>query len=112
VNLVRIAAGLAGASYGVLSAFAGRPDSQDETLHAKLRDELKAAGYSPVEARGEWEGVPELCWVVPGIALDELVAMALRFGQEAIVFCSTGGHPRVFSVGGVPRPPPSIPEES
>lgn len=106
---MKIAAGLAGVSYGVLSAYADRTDSQNEFLHQKLQKELEGLGYSPVESIGEWEGVPEKCWVVPNINISEFVELARRYEQEAVIVCARGGRPRILKVGGVPKPPVSRP---
>lgn len=108
-ELIKTATESAGTSYGVLSAYTDRSDPQNQLLHTKLRDELKESGYEPIEATGEWKGMPDLCWMVAGIELDELVGIARRYEQETIVFCPKDGKPRVLQIGGVPTPPVSIP---
>lgn len=82
-----------GVPCGVISAF--RSDlSEDENSrrHGELLDILLRNGFSPVEARGEWDGLPELCWVVPGIGLSELIELGSEFGQEAVAYAESGRH--------------------
>lgn len=108
---------VAGGGYGVLSAFReGRTDATNEKAHHQLRGDLNAMGYEPVEAVGEWEGVPERCWMVPGIAPEILLELGTKYRQEAVVYCPDGQDPRVVGMdwleelgksGRGIRPPPS-----
>jgi len=107
---------LIGGGYGVLSAFReGRPDADNEYAHGQLLGDLNAMGYQASEAVGEWEGVPERCWVVPGIKPEILLELGTKYRQEAVVYCPDGEDPRVVGMdwleelgkgrGGIRRPP-------
>lgn len=84
---------LSDAGYGVLSAFVDTTDDDNTLRHIWLREELRVLGYDPIEVVGKWEGIPELAWVVPCIPQDDLVDLAVEYGQKAIVYCPPGGHP-------------------
>lgn len=76
---------------GVISAFrAEKSAEENEAAHGALLDVLLRNGFAPSEARGQWNGLPELCWVVPLIPLSELVELASDFGQEAVVYVEDG----------------------
>jgi len=85
--------------FGVLSAFReGRKDAENDYAHRMLLGDLNAMGYAPVEAVGEWDGVPERCWVVPGIKPDILLELGTKYRQEAVVYCPPGGDPSVVGM--------------
>lgn len=93
-----------------MSAFTGRPATQNAVMHEKLGKEIASDGHAPVEVTGEWSGLTELGWAIPGVGMEYLVEMARRYGQDSVVFCPRGGKPRVLSVSGVPVAPASKPE--
>lgn len=90
---------IVGGEFGVLSAFReGRTDEENAYSHKMLQGDLNAMGYSPTEAVGEWEGVPEKCWVVPGIKPDILLELGMKYRQEAVVYCLPDGEPSVVGM--------------
>lgn len=90
--MAKSAAAVSGVPCGVVSAFSEwRSGEENQASHGELLDILLRNGYSPVEARGEWEGVPELCWVVPGITESELLELARDFQQESVVYVDGDG---------------------
>lgn len=88
-----MAAELSGEGYGVLSAFVDGADENNALRHIWLREDLKARGYDPIEALGEWEGVPELVWIIPCIPESVLLELGAEYGQEAVIHCPSGGKP-------------------
>lgn len=97
--LSRVASVLSCVPCAFLSAFDGQA-SLEENLRrdGELLDVLLANGFSPVRSRGEWDGLPELCWAVPGMSLDEAVGIGADFGQEAVAWGDGASGPSVFKV--------------
>lgn len=94
--------------YGVLSA--RLPSNRDnEPRHQKLCKELTRLGFNPIEKTSEWRGISGNCWLIHGIFVHELVILARKYGQHAIVFCPPGCCPHILDVDGVPVAPVSEP---
>lgn len=91
-----LASRVSGVPAAVLSAFTDEAtDEENLARHGELLDILLRNGFSPLEARGEWDGLPELCLVVPGLPESELVSLGAEFGQEAVVYVENG-EPRLL----------------
>lgn len=94
-----MAAAMSNAEYGVISAYrAGRPKESNDYSHNMLLGDLKAMGYNPIESIGEWNGIPEKSWFVPGIKPDILMNLGTKYRQEAVVYRAIGYEPRVVTM--------------
>jgi hypothetical protein len=99
VRIYVAAAAVSGIEYGVLSAHrAGRTTAENSYSHSMLQGDLNAMGYEPIESIGEWDGIPEKCWIVPGMKPELLLELGTKYRQEAIVYCPPGGKPSVFEM--------------
>ena len=53
--------------------------------HAALGEQLRAAGYNPIEQSGVYGGAPEPSWLVFGITPEEAIKIGGEFHQDAVV---------------------------
>lgn len=84
-EIAQIASHISKVECGVISAFTGPDYARNEEMHEKLRQDLIDLGYSPIEAMGGWNKSVEKCWIVPGIPVKDLLDMAKKYGQEAVL---------------------------
>lgn len=81
LRMMSLASRVSGVPAAVLSAFTdGATDEENLARHGELLDILLRNGFSPLEARGEWDGLPELCLVVLGLPEAELIPLGAEFG--------------------------------
>ncbi len=75
--------------YGILSAFLTESSNKKNCInHWILFDDLVNLGYSPIQSSGIWDFHMELCWTVPHINLEELLILAEKYGQEAVMYAN------------------------
>ena len=102
---------IGGAGYGLVSAWGQHTPKQNIFLHHKLKHELESLGYEPTESSCDSGSIPSLCWFVPDIILTDLVELARRYEQKAVIFSPQNGHGcRTLEVNGLPHEHVSISE--
>lgn len=73
------------------------PDEENAARNRDLEADLVRLGHAPVACVGVGrDGWSEPSFLVPGIALDEALALGRRYEQNAVVWGEDGGQPRLL----------------
>ena len=74
----------------------GTPREENETRNAALRGDIEALGLRVLPAEGIGPtGWREESYLLPGISRDDAIALARKYGQNAIVVIAADGVPRL-----------------